>query len=50
MENVIADPLLQTGVLGVMLLFFMIKDIKKDAKIVSTLERISLIIDERLPR
>lgn len=50
MEIAMMETLVQTGVLGAVCAFFMYKDIKKDAKIVTTLDRIATIINERLPK
>ena len=49
-EATILEMLLANGVLGAVCAFFMWKDTKKDTKIVSTLDKLTLIIDERLPR
>ena len=46
----IPGAMTQAGVLGAVCLFFMWKDIKKDAHIVRTLDRIAVIIDERIPK
>lgn len=50
MEVTILEMLLANGVLGAVCAFFMWKDIRKDTKIVSTLDRVAIILDERLPR
>lgn len=49
LENLM-EPLIANGILGIVCAFFMLKDIRKDNKIVATLDRISIIIDERLPK
>lgn len=46
----LADVLLHNGVLGAVCLFFMIKDIRVNNHITQTLDRIAIIIDERIPK
>ena len=49
MIEVVSGELLGNGVLGAVCLFFMIKEWKLDTRITDTLERISVVLDERLP-
>ena len=44
------EPMIQTGILGTVCAFFMWKDVRKDNKILSALDKISIIIDERIPK
>jgi len=50
MEVALYESVLQAGVLGAVCVFFMWKDIRKDSKIVASIERIATIIDERIPK
>ena len=57
MIEIITEPLIQTGVLGVVCAFFMYKDIYKDRHILKnlthitkTLNKLAIVLDERIPR
>ena len=50
MIEMIFENLATQGVLGSMCIFLIWKDIKKDNKIIETLNKMSIIIDERLPK
>ena len=49
MIDLITEQLIQSGVLGCVCLFFMWKDAKKDNKIIESLDKIAIIINERIP-
>ena len=49
-EATILEMLLANGVLGAVCAFFMLKDYKMNSNIIKTLDKISIILDERIPK